>query len=167
MLRTLARLRVPLGFLSAAVAIALARPTMRSLVIGGAIAMAGELLRVWASGHIQKGQEVTRSGPYRFVRHPLYLGSAVMGVGFMVAAESVAVAVLVSAYILITYAAAIRTEEATLDARFDGEYSAYRAGRADPVTRSFSLARVIANREYRSVIGLIAGMALLYWRSRL
>jgi protein-S-isoprenylcysteine O-methyltransferase Ste14 len=152
---------------SAAVAIALARPTVRSLVIGGAIAMAGELLRVWASGHIQKGQEVTRSGPYQFVRHPLYLGSAVMGVGFTVAAQSVPVAVLVSAYILITYAAAIRTEEATLDARFDGEYSAYRAGRADPVRRSFSLARVVANREYRSVFGLIAGMALLYWRSRL
>jgi len=136
-------------------------------MIGGGIAMAGELLRVWASGHIQKGQEVTRSGPYQFVRHPLYLGSAVMGVGFMVAAQSVAVAVLVSAYILITYVAAIRTEEATLDARFGGEYSAYRAGRADPVTRSFSLARVVANREYRSVLGLVAGLAILYWRSRL
>ena len=148
-------------------AIALARPTTRSLVIGGAIALLGELVRVWASGHIQKGQEVTRSGPYQFVRHPLYLGSAVMSVGFMVAAQSVTVAILVSAYIVITYVAAIRTEEATLDARFDGQYSAYRAGRADPVKRSFSLARVVANREYRSVIGLIAGMALLYWRSRL
>ena len=148
-------------------AIALARPTARSLVIGGAIALVGELVRVWASGHIQKGQEVTRSGPYQFVRHPLYLGSAVMSVGFMVAAQSVTVAILVSVYIVITYVAAIRTEEATLDARFDGQYSAYRAGRADPVKRSFSLARVVANREYRSVIGLIAGMALLYWRSRL
>jgi protein-S-isoprenylcysteine O-methyltransferase Ste14 len=153
--------------LSAAVAIALARPTVRSLMIGGAIALAGELVRVWASGHIQKGQEVTRSGPYQFVRHPLYLGSAVMSIGFIVAAQSVTVAVLVSAYVLITYVAAIRTEEATLDARFDGEYSAYRAGRADPVNRSFSLARVVANREYRSVIGLVAGMALLYWRSRI
>jgi protein-S-isoprenylcysteine O-methyltransferase Ste14 len=136
-------------------------------MIGGVIALVGELVRVWASGHIQKGQEVTRSGPYQFVRHPLYLGSAVMSVGFMVAAQSVTVAILVSAYIVITYVAAIRTEEATLDARFDGQYSAYRAGRADPVTRPFSLARVMANREYRSVIGLVAGMAILYWRSKI
>jgi hypothetical protein len=90
-----------------------------------------------------------------------------MSVGFMVAAQSVLVVVVVSAYILITYVAAIRTEEATLDERFDGEYSAYRAGRANPVTRSFSLARVVANREYRSMIGLVAGLALLYWRSRM
>jgi protein-S-isoprenylcysteine O-methyltransferase Ste14 len=34
---------------------------------------------------------VTRSGPYAFVRHPLYLGSAIMGVGFVVAARSVIV----------------------------------------------------------------------------
>jgi hypothetical protein len=35
------------------------------------------------------------------------------------------------------------------------------------VTRPFSLARVMANREYRSVIGLVAGMAILYWRSKI
>jgi protein-S-isoprenylcysteine O-methyltransferase Ste14 len=167
MLKTLARLRVPLGFVFAALAFYLAHPTRTSMMVGFGVALVGEALRVWAAGHIEKGREITRSGPYRFVRHPLYLGSAVMSVGFMVAAQSVTVAILVSAYIVITYVAAIRTEEATLDSRFDGEYSAYRAGRADPVTRPFSLARVMANREYRSVIGLVAGMAILYWRSRM
>ena len=52
----------------------LAQPTPRSLLIGGAIAVAGELLRIWAAGHLEKGREVTRSGPYRLTRHPLYLG---------------------------------------------------------------------------------------------
>ncbi len=167
MVRTLARLRVPLGFACAAVAFALAHPTARSLAIGAAIAAIGEALRVWASGHIDKGREVTRSGPYRFVRHPLYLGSAIIGLGFVTAARSAWVVLLVTVYLATTLFAAMRTEEATLDARFSGEYSAYRAGRAAPVVRPFSLARVLANREYRAIVGFVAGMALLYARSRM
>ena len=54
----LARLRVPLGFVCAAIAIGFARPTTRSLLIGGAIAIVGELIRIWGSGHIGKGREI-------------------------------------------------------------------------------------------------------------
>src|SRR5688572_19832490 len=150
-LRALARARVPLGFVSAAAALVLASPSWTSWMIGGAVATAGEVVRIWAAGHIEKGREVTRSGPYQFVRHPLYLGSAIMGMGFMLAARSLVVAALVSGYLVLTLLAAIRTEEATLDARFGGEYTAYREGRADPVTRPFSFARVVANKEYRAV----------------
>lgn len=162
MLKTLARLRVPLGFVFAAFAFYLARPTTTSMMIGLGVAVVGEALRVWAAGHIEKGREVTRSGPYQFVRHPLYLGSSVMALGFALASRSLVAAVVVAAYMLLTLVAAIRTEEAALDAKFSGEYSVYRAGAAPPVTRAFSLARVRANREYRAVIGLAAGMAILY-----
>ena len=48
---------------------------------------------------------------------------------------------------------------------FGGEYAAYREGRAMPSDRPFSLARVIANREYRAVIGLVVACGLLYLRS--
>lgn len=163
----LQRLRVPLGFACAAVGIPLAHPTESSLVTGGAIAIAGELVRVWASGHLEKSREVTRSGPYRFVRHPLYLGSAIIGIGFMVAARNLWVTLLVSAYLLTTMMAAMRGEEGHLDEKFDGEYSAYRDGRAAPVERSFSLARLWANEEYRAIAGLVIGLGLLYWRSQL
>ena len=166
-LQSLARLRVPLGFLCGAVAVALARPTPASLAAGGGIAALGEAVRVWASGHIEKGREVTRTGPYRFVRHPLYLGSAIMGAGFVVAARSVTVAFIVSIYVIVTSIAAIRTEESALDARFAGEYAAYRSGRAEPVARPFSVARVVSNREYRAAVGLVLGMSLLYLRSLL
>ena len=43
--------------------------------------MAGECLRLWAAGHLEKSKEVTRSGPYRHTRHPLYLGSSIIGIG--------------------------------------------------------------------------------------
>jgi len=161
----LQRLRVPLGFACAAVSIALAHPTPASLAAGGAIAALGEAIRVWASGHIEKGREVTRSGPYRLVRHPLYLGSAIIGAGFLVMAQNLWVTLLVIAYLAATFLAAIRSEEAALDSKFGGEYSAYREGRAEPVDRAFSLARVGANEEYRAIAGLGLGMALLYLRS--
>jgi protein-S-isoprenylcysteine O-methyltransferase Ste14 len=161
----LARLRVPLGFAAFALAFWLASPTPGSLVAGAAIAVVGQALRVWAAGHIEKGREVTRSGPYRLMRHPLYVGSAILGLGFSVAAASLGTVLLVMAYFLVTYVAAVRSEEATLDARFAGEYSAYREGRAEETVRRFSAQRAFGmNREYRSVAGLVGVFALLWLR---
>jgi protein-S-isoprenylcysteine O-methyltransferase Ste14 len=142
----------------------LARPTASSIAAGLGIAIVGEAVRVWASGHIDKGVEITRSGPYRFVRHPLYLGSTLMGFGFMVAAASPIVAVIVAAYLGLTLVAAMRTEEAVLDERFAGQYSAYREGRAVASDRPFSFARVVRNREHRALAGLVIGWGILYWR---
>jgi protein-S-isoprenylcysteine O-methyltransferase Ste14 len=158
----LARFRVPLGFASAAAAFWLAEPTTRTILTGFAIAAPGELLRIWAAGHLEKGREITQSGPYRFVRHPLYLGSTVMGAGFVVAAWSTAAAAVAAAYMGLTLGAAIRTEEAVLDSRFAGAYSQYREGRAASVDRRFSWSRVRANRELRAVLGLAAAFVLLW-----
>lgn len=166
MQRLIARLRVPLGFAFAAFAFYLAAPTRSSMIVGTVVAIIGEALRIWAAGHIEKSREVTRSGPYQFVRHPLYLGSSIMALGFVIAARSLWCGVVVAIYMGLTLAAAIRTEEATLDAKFKGEYSAYRAGAAPPVHRSFSVARVMANKEYRAVIGLAIGLAVLYLIAR-
>lgn len=166
MMARLARWRVSLGFVAALVALALATPSWRSFWIGLAVAVAGETVRIWAAGHIEKGREITRSGPYRFVRHPLYLGSTLLGVGCAIAAASLPVAILAGAYLAMTLAAAVRTEEATLDARFDGAYSAYREGRAEPVARRFSWARVMANREYRAMTGVTIAFVWLVSRIR-
>src|SRR5690606_40311465 len=106
-----------------------------------------------------------RSGPYRFVRHPLYLGSALIGVGFMVAARSPVVAAMVTVYLALTLGAAIRAEEAHLDEKFAGAYSSYRAGTAKPVARRFSWTRLRANGEVRALTGLMVGFAFLAWRA--
>jgi protein-S-isoprenylcysteine O-methyltransferase Ste14 len=162
---TLARLRVPLGFAAFGLCLWLASPTPRSIVMGAAIALVGQALRVWAAGHIEKGREVTQSGPYRLMRHPLYIGSSIMGLGFALASASRGTAFLVSVYFLATYVAAVRTEEATLDARFDGAYSAYRSGQSAGTPRRFSAERAFgSNREYRSVVGLVLVFALLWLR---
>lgn len=168
MLNLLARYRVTLGFVVGAISFGLARPTWKSLMYGAAIAIPGELIRIWAAGHIDKGREITRSGPYRFVRHPLYLGSTIMAIGFAVASGDYRVVVLVAVYMIATLAAAMRTEEHALDQKFAGQYSAYREGRAEAVERPFTWARVVANREYRGAAGLVLGLgflvALMIWR---
>ena len=165
-LRRIARLRVSIGFISSIVVLVLAEPTARSLAIGAVVAAVGEAVRVWAAGHLEKGREVTTSGPYAFTRHPLYLGSALIGIGLAVASARAVVAALVLAYLAVTLTAAIRTEEAHLTEKFGAEYPAYRAGRAAGEGRRFSAARAMRNREYRAILGLLFVMALLAWKAR-
>jgi protein-S-isoprenylcysteine O-methyltransferase Ste14 len=164
-LRFLARRRVPIGFMAGIAAMWLSHPTPRTLLIGAIIAAFGELGRIWAAGHLEKGREVTMSGPYRFTRHPLYVGSTIIGVGFAVASASAVVAVLVALYLAVTLGAAIATEEAHLTEKFGAAYPAYREGRITGDERRFSVARAMRNREYRAVIGLLAVLALLSWKA--
>ena len=159
--RTLARWRVTLGYALGVAAFWLADPTWRSLAVGAGIGAVGEAMRVWAAGHLEKGREVTTSGPYALTRHPLYAGSSVLGAGFAVAAHSVAVAVLLALYLAVTIAAAIRSEEAHLTEKFGERYPAYRAGRAPEAPRRFSWDRVWRNREYRALAGVAVVFALL------
>jgi protein-S-isoprenylcysteine O-methyltransferase Ste14 len=157
----LARMRVPLGFFCAGAVLWLARPTPRSLAIGGAIALAGEAIRVWAAGHLEKGREVTQSGPYRLTRHPLYAGSAIIAAGAAVATARAGAMALIAAYMFATIVSAIRHEEAGMRASFGDQYDAYAESRAAPVERPFSLARAMKNEEYKAIAGLAAVAAIL------
>ena len=159
--RALARRRVPLGYVLAMLAFYIADPAPRSLAIGAAVAVVGEALRIWAAGHLEKGREVTTSGPYAFTRHPLYAGSTLMGAGFAIAANSVVVAAMVVVYLGVTITAAIASEEAHLTDKFGARYPEYRQGTAVPAARRFSLERALRNREYRALAGAVATFLLL------
>lgn len=164
--RVLARLRVPLGFGFALLVIWLARPTGPLLLAGSAIAFVGELLRIWAAGHLNKSREVTASGPYQWFAHPLYVGSSVMGVGLAIASGSVIVAALIALYLGSTITAAIRSEEAFLRQKFGDQYDRYRRGEAGgrdaaAATRRFSVAQAKANHEYRAMLGVVLAVVVL------
>jgi hypothetical protein len=169
---TLARFRVALGFVFGVLVLVLAQPTGRSIAIGMTVAAGGEALRIWAAGHLRKSREVTVSGPYRWLPHPLYVGSSVMGVGLAIAAARVPVAVLIAIYLVATLTAAIRNEEAFLRRTFGDQYDLYRSGveakrreRSGASSRRFSLRQAIANREYRAVAGLVIAILLLIWKA--
>jgi protein-S-isoprenylcysteine O-methyltransferase Ste14 len=160
----LARWRVTLGFVLAAVVLWLAQPTRTSLLWGALVAGLGEMIRIWAAGHVEKSREVTRSGPYRFTRHPLYLGSSVIGVGIALASASWLVAAIVLGYLALTISAAIRAEEAHLREKFGGEYDAYAARIAPPMIRPFSMTRAFDNREHHTIAGLVLALLLLAFK---
>ena len=126
--------------------------------------MAGEALRIWAAGHLEKGREVTASGPYRLSRHPLYLGSAIIGVGFAVASASVAAAALVLVYLTLTYGAAIRSEEAHLTEKFGAAYPDYKEGRAAQAPRRLQPGTRAPEPRIPRRGGLLLVLALLAWK---
>jgi len=159
--RFLTRFRVALGFALAAFVLWLARPEWRTWAAGAAIAGGGELLRLWAAGHLEKSREVTTSGPYRYVRHPLYLGSSLIGIGLAIASTSLVVAAIIGMYLGLTLSAARRSEEAHLREKFGDAYDAYVEKRMAPMTRAFSLERALGNREHHTIAGLVLGFALL------
>ena len=161
LVKFLARWRVTLGFVFAAVVLWLATPSPNSLMIGAAIAIVGESIRTWAAGHLEKSKEVTQSGPYRYTRHPLYFGSSLIGIGMAVVANNAIVAAIVLAYLVLTLTAAMRSEEAHLREKFGDAYDAYAQNRASRVERSFSWQRAVYNREHHTIAGLIVGLLLL------
>jgi protein-S-isoprenylcysteine O-methyltransferase Ste14 len=163
------RIRVPLGFLFAAIYVWLAHPTRTSLLAGGLLLIPGLLLRSLASGHVQKDKQLTTSGPYAHTRNPLYLGSLLLAVGFAVAARNwwiVAVMVVMFAAI---YAPVIAGEERYLRRAFP-EYEDYarRVPRMFPRLTpygsergSFSSARYWKHHEYEAAIGCIVMLIIL------
>jgi protein-S-isoprenylcysteine O-methyltransferase Ste14 len=163
----LARRRVALGGVTAIAAVVLSHPTWTSWAAGLAVACAGEGVRVWAAGHLEKSREVTASGPYRWMRHPLYVGSSILALGVVVASRSYLLGGLAALYMGATITAAIRTEEAFLRRTFGDAYDRYARDQAPGVARRFSLERAVRNKEYRAVAGLAAGFALLALRIRL
>ena len=168
-LQRIGRLRVTLGFVTAGVAFWFATPSWTSLGAGAGVASVGEALRLWAAGHIRKGREVTASGPYRLIRHPLYLGSLLMGLGFVVAAANAVVATVVTGYLVVMLGVAITLEEAMLRERFGAAYDRYARGKLHTADRRFSLSLARDNGEYRTLAGFAAALGVLglkIWLSR-
>ena len=62
-------------------ALALARPTPRSILFGALVGIAGLFLRAMAAGHLHKQEVLTVTGPYAYTRNPLYFGSAILTLG--------------------------------------------------------------------------------------
>jgi protein-S-isoprenylcysteine O-methyltransferase Ste14 len=89
-------------------------PSVCSLWIGSLVALAGELLRLWAAGHIEKGRILTQGGPYAFTRNPLYLGSFFMALGIIIAGQGYWLLLPFGVFFIFFYYPAMRAEEQEL-----------------------------------------------------
>jgi len=157
------RYRVPAGWVVGVLVVALARPTPSSLLLGLPLAVLGEGLRIWASGHIEKTKTLATGGPYAHSRNPLYVGSLLIALGVAVACASPWVVVAVAAYFLAFYPSVMREEAAFLAAKFPDAHAAWSAAvplfwprptPGGPRASRFEWARVGTNREWRTAAAL-------------
>ena len=155
------RIRVPLGFIFAGVYLWLARPLALSMAVGAVFVLAGLIIRALASGHVRKNEELTTTGPYAHTRNPLYLGSIVLAIGFVIASRSWVIAVIAAALFVAIYIPVIRSEEAFLRRTFP-EFETYSASvprllpRIRPyraAANSFSMHLYWKHREYNAALG--------------
>ncbi len=171
---SMSRSRVPCGYVAGVLVFLLARPTRLSLVGGTILAVLGEAVRLWASGHIRKTETLATGGPYAFSRNPLYVGSVVLALGVAVASASPWVVLAVTAYLLAFYPAVMREEAAFLAGKFP-EYADW--AREVPLflprltaggrrSSRFDWGLVRKNREWRTALALPVLVILLYARGR-
>jgi protein-S-isoprenylcysteine O-methyltransferase Ste14 len=175
-LGVLSRWRIDVAWLGVAL-IAFTHPTHTSIIALLPLVTSALLLRLWARGHLERGVPVTQTGPYAYVRHPLYLGSFFLGLAFALMSRSVALVALYPPAFLLMYVPKALREEAYLRAHGGGAYVAYaaRTGALLPRLlgdrarttggRIFEWRRVSHHREWRTWAGVLALLALEWARA--
>lgn len=138
----------------------------------------GLVIRAWAAGTLEKDRELAVSGPYAFTRHPLYVGSFVIGLGAVIAGARPWFGLLFLAFFGVMYRGAMVREDDRLGKRFGAAHRRYReavpmflprgtryGAHPEPqpgsAARSFSMARYFRNREYEALLGAAAAFGLL------
>jgi protein-S-isoprenylcysteine O-methyltransferase Ste14 len=177
--QTARRLRLPLGFVLAALYLAFGpRPSPLTLAVGGVLALVGLAIRAWAAGHIVKNDRLATTGPYAHTRNPLYFGSFLIAAGFAIAAHW-SLLLLVVAFFALVYGPTIEKERVKIRARFPEEYARWEqnvpafvprptAWRDPMVAESerFSPSLYMRHGEWRAALGFILALAWLVLRMR-
>jgi len=163
-----ARLRVASGFLLVLAFAWFSLPDFRSLACGLPVSLLGLLLRGWATGHLEKNIRLAESGPYAYLRNPLYVGTLLVAAGLVIASRRWLLAALFAAVFVLIYLPVIELEEQHLRALFPdfAEYS-QRVRSLWPTFRPaksagrFQWSLYRRNREYQALLGFLAGEAFL------
>jgi protein-S-isoprenylcysteine O-methyltransferase Ste14 len=170
------RIRVPLGFVFAVLYFWLARPTVKSIVIGAALVIPGLMIRALASGQLQKNEQLATGGLYAYTRNPLYLGSLILAIGFALASRSWWIVAGILLLFFAIYLPVIRSEEAFLRERFP-QFDDYTRQvprlfpRVSPAVKNsgaFSWDLYRKHREYNATLGAAAMLTalvakMLFW----
>lgn len=142
------------------------------VLLGLGLVLGGLSLRSWAAGTLHKRSVLTTSGPYGLVRHPLYIGSFMMMLGFCVLIDDRENIWFITGPVLAIYVLRALHEEKVLAAAFPDQWANF----ARMVPRFFprrlpkelfstwSLSQWIKNREYQAVSAVaLALVALQAW----
>lgn len=140
-------------------------PTRESFAVGIWFIILGLGIRLWSNGYAIKTVVLTTSGPYSIVRNPLYLGTILITIGFMIMLNTSYAGLIFVMVMLGVYYRTIKSEERALTMRFGQLYLdykskvtmliptifRYKAGEKWP----FSFKRIIENKEYKLFVWVI------------
>lgn len=113
-----------------------ANPNIWSIIIGLAVALKGETIRIWGvswagsetrtTGEVG-GSFLVISGPFAYVRNPLYVGNILMytGLGIMSFALFPYLQILGLLFFYFQYSSIVKEEERYLKATYGKEYENY------------------------------------------
>jgi protein-S-isoprenylcysteine O-methyltransferase Ste14 len=140
--------------------------TDAKVLFGLGLVFAGVALRSWAAGTLHKRRVLTTSGPYGMVRHPLYIGSFMMMIGFCLLIDDRENIYFVLGPVLAMYLARALNEEKTLAAAFPDQWDdfARKVPRVIPrrlpkdLFSSWTLRQWLNNREYQAVSAVLIGL---------
>jgi protein-S-isoprenylcysteine O-methyltransferase Ste14 len=170
-------------YLAGAVLLWLVRPEPLAYAAGLVAVLSGAALRSWGAGHLVKTDELTVTGPYARVRHPLYLGTLLVAVGFALMVGSwaslVALAIFLPWFFLSYFPRKEEAEARRLETRYGEAFTAYRAevpalfprlhpwvpaGRAGAPAR-WSLDHYSTNNELGTLLALVLCVTLFGLRA--
>jgi protein-S-isoprenylcysteine O-methyltransferase Ste14 len=111
-----------------------AQPTMASILIGLCLLVIGEGIRLWGvslagsetrtTGPVG-GSVLVTSGPFAYVRNPLYLGNMLIYFGVGIMANTPLLAIIALIYFFFQYTMIVSLEEEALVRLFGPEYIQY------------------------------------------
>ncbi len=104
------------------------------LIIGSIMLISGEFIRLWSASYIGTTgrafnlnvKTLRTSGPYSYVRNPIYLGNFIWIIGIAVISEMFFLIPYFMVWLCILYFRIIPIEEKYLEKTFRVEYSDYR-----------------------------------------
>ncbi|MFH1062957.1 MAG: isoprenylcysteine carboxylmethyltransferase family protein [Candidatus Omnitrophota bacterium] len=140
---------------------------------GLGVIIAGLFVRFWAAGYIKKIRKLTTSGPYAFVRNPLYVGNFLMGLGFCLFVNNIYLCLIYIILFSFFYLGTMKKEEILLRQLFGNDYVEYKQAvpaffprlkpykSKDPI--HFSLAQAHFNGELIRVLVTGVLLCMLYF----
>jgi len=168
--------RVPL-FIGAVLLVIFAKPQFPGIWIGLFLIFLGVAIRIWAAGHLQKNEVLTVTGPYAYVKNPLYIGSIFITTGFSIMADNIyllAAAFFMFCFHYIPYKK--KMEGDRLKKRFGEQYEDYDEKVPEYLPRwtpysnekaSWQFGHFIENSEEGILLLVLAGIILIlsrpYW----
>jgi protein-S-isoprenylcysteine O-methyltransferase Ste14 len=128
-------LPLPLAIAILAIPSTQTRAETATILAGIGLTVAGELVRLWGVRHIgvisrtrsDRLGPLVDSGPFAYVRNPLYLGNIALWAGFALAAGLPWLAPIFIVLLGAAYHAIVRWEEGLLEARLGDVYRVYAA----------------------------------------